>query len=136
MSSRAIASSSMTRTQPAVGERRPSEPVELLACASALPGTRTVKTEPLPGSLATVTSPHHARELARDGQAEPGAAVLPCGRGISLGKFLEQLGLLLGCHADAGIGHGNLDPIAAIEHLFDAQAAEPSSYLPESVIGT
>jgi len=57
MSSRAVASSSMTRTQSALGERRPSEPVELLACESAPPGKRTVKTEPLPGSLATVTRP-------------------------------------------------------------------------------
>ena len=37
MSSRAVASSSMTRTQSALGERRPSEPVELLACESAPP---------------------------------------------------------------------------------------------------
>jgi hypothetical protein len=29
-----------------------------------------VKTEPLPGSLVTVTSPH-ARELAREGKAQP-----------------------------------------------------------------
>src|SRR5438132_1760587 len=65
MSSRAVASSSMTRTQPAVGERRPSEPVELLACESALPGRRTVKTEPLPGSLATLTSPPIMRASLR-----------------------------------------------------------------------
>src|SRR5215831_1395546 len=96
MSSRAVASSSMTRTRSAVGERRSSEPVELLACESALPGRRTVKTEPC-------------------------SAVLPCGRGISLGELLEQLRLLLGCHPDAGIGHGDLDPVAAIDHLFDAQ---------------
>src|SRR5260370_878339 len=57
MSSPAVASSSMTRTQSAVGERRPSEPIDLLASESALPGRRTAKTEPLPGSLATVTSP-------------------------------------------------------------------------------
>jgi hypothetical protein len=38
------------------------------------PGRRTVKTEPLSGSLATVMSPaHHARELARERKAEPGA---------------------------------------------------------------
>src|SRR5262249_18820651 len=52
----------------------------------------------------------------RDGQAEAGAAVLPGGRGISLGELLEQLGLLLGCHADAGIGHGDLDPVASVDH--------------------
>jgi GNAT superfamily N-acetyltransferase len=38
-----------------------------------------------------------------------------------LGEFLEQLGLLLGCHADAGIGHSDLDPVAVVDHLFDAQ---------------
>src|SRR5256886_11237600 len=66
MSSRAVASSSMTRTRSAVGERRPSEPVELLACASALPGRRTVNTEPLPGSLVTVTSPPIMRASLRE----------------------------------------------------------------------
>jgi hypothetical protein len=43
-----------------------------------------------------------------------------------LREFLEQLGLLLGCHADAGIGNGNLDPVATIHHLFDAQLNPPS----------
>src|SRR6516165_935016 len=86
MSSRAVASSSMTRTRSAVGERPPSEPGELLACGSALPGS-----------------------------------VLPCGRGISLGELFEQLGLLLRCHPDAGIGHRDLDPVAAVHHLFDTQ---------------
>src|SRR5262249_61201300 len=66
-------------------------------------------------------APHHARELARDGEAEPSSAILPCGRGIGLGEFLEQLGLLLGCHADAGVGYRDLDPVAPIDHLFDAQ---------------
>jgi hypothetical protein len=46
---------------------------------------------------------------------------LPCGRGIGLGEFLEQLGLLLRGHPDAGIGHGDLDPVAAVDYLFDAQ---------------
>ena len=35
-----------------------------------------------------------ARELARDGQAKACSAVLPCGRGIGLREFLEELGLL------------------------------------------
>src|SRR6266702_3538803 len=65
MSSRAVASSSMTRTRSAVGEGRPSEPIELFACVSALAGRRTVKTEPLPGSLATVTSPPIMRASLR-----------------------------------------------------------------------
>src|SRR5260221_5167320 len=42
MSSRAVASSSMTRTQSALGEWRPPEPGELLVFESALPGRRTV----------------------------------------------------------------------------------------------
>src|SRR6478609_114635 len=65
MSSRAVASSSMTRTQSTAGERLAPEPVELLACASASPGRRTVKTEPLPGSLVTVTSPPIMRASLR-----------------------------------------------------------------------
>src|SRR6516165_957155 len=109
MSSRAVASSSMTRTLSAVGERRPSEPVELLACESALPGRRTVKTEPSPGSLATVTSPPimraSLRVIARPSPVPP----------------YWRVGLLLRCHTDAGIGHGDLDPVAAVDHLFDAQ---------------
>src|SRR5262249_1443406 len=34
---------------------------------------------------------HHARELAREGKAEPRAAELLRGRGIGLGELLEQL---------------------------------------------
>ena len=53
--------------------------------AVAAPGSRTVNTEPLPGSgrhrhVAT----HHARELARDGKAEPGAAETLRGRRLCL----------------------------------------------------
>ena len=46
---------------------------------------------------------------------EAGAAVLPGGRGIGLGELLEQLGLL-SRHADAGIGHGELDPVVSVDH--------------------
>src|SRR5262249_44498412 len=56
---------------------------------------------------------HHARELASDGEAEPGAAEALRGRGIGLAELLEQLGLLLRRHADAAIGHGQLDPVAS-----------------------
>jgi hypothetical protein len=42
---------------------------------------------------------HHARELAGDGKAEPRAAEALCRRGIGLAEFLEQLRLLLSCHA-------------------------------------
>jgi len=59
-------------------------------------------------------SAHHARELARDGQAEAGAAVLPGGRGIGLGELLEQLGLLLRRHADASVGDRELNPVATV----------------------
>jgi hypothetical protein len=55
---------------------------------------------------------HHARELAGDGKAEPGAAEALCRRPIGLAELLEQLGLLLRCHADPGVGHGELDPAA------------------------
>jgi hypothetical protein len=57
---------------------------------------------------------HHARELARDGEAEPGAAEALSGRGIGLGKFFEHLRLLLRRHADAGVGDRQLNPITAV----------------------
>src|SRR5262249_15392641 len=60
---------------------------------------------------------HHARELARDGKAEPRAAEALSGRGIGLAELLEQLCLLLRRHADAGVGDGELDEAAAIAHL-------------------
>jgi len=47
---------------------------------------------------------HHARELPRDGKAEPRPAVAARGERIGLGKILKQFRLLLGGHADAGIG--------------------------------
>src|SRR5258708_22325257 len=37
---------------------------------------------------------HHARELAREGKAEPRPAVAPRGQGLGLGELLEQLRLL------------------------------------------
>src|SRR5262245_52656309 len=37
------------------------------------PGRRTVNTEPLPGSLVTDVTPHHARELARDDKPKSGS---------------------------------------------------------------
>src|SRR5215813_4050376 len=60
---------------------------------------------------------HHARELAGDGEAETGAAEALSGRGVSLAELLEQLCLLLRRHANAGIDHRQLDPIASIGHL-------------------
>src|SRR5262245_12835833 len=115
MSSRAVASSSTTSTQSLLGGRPPL--VVLLAAGSPRPGRRTVKTEPLPGSVAA----HHARELARDGKAEACAAVAPRGGAVGLGEFLEQLALLFRRHADAGIGHRKLDPVAAVGDFPDPQ---------------
>jgi len=69
---------------------------------------------------------HHARELAGDGQTEPGAAEALSGRRIGLAELLEQLGLLLRCHADAGVGDGELDEMAAIAQ--DASSAPSSPF--------
>ena len=55
--------------------------------------------------------------MPADGKAEAGAAVFARGRGIRLGEFLEQPPHLLVGHADAGVGHGNRDPVAAIALL-------------------
>src|SRR5262245_8204999 len=60
---------------------------------------------------------HHARELAGDGEAEAGSTEVLRGRGIGLGEFFEQLCLLPRGHADAGVGDGKLDEVAAIAHL-------------------
>src|SRR5262244_2552549 len=60
---------------------------------------------------------HHARELAGDGEPEPSAAETLRGRGISLAELPEQFCLLLRCHADAGVGDGELDEAAAIADL-------------------
>src|SRR5215813_4322719 len=59
---------------------------------------------------------HHARELAGDGEAETGAAEALRGRGLGLAECLEQLCLLLRRHANAGIDHGQLDPVASVNH--------------------
>src|SRR5262245_28300896 len=58
---------------------------------------------------------HHARELARDGKAQASAAEALRSRGVGLGKFLEDFGLLLGGHADTAIGNCHLDPVASVD---------------------
>src|SRR5262249_31442385 len=60
---------------------------------------------------------HHARELAREGKAKPRAAEALRRGGIGLAELLEQLSLLLRRHANAGVGDGELDEVAAIAHL-------------------
>src|SRR5262245_54148391 len=56
---------------------------------------------------------HHARELARDGEAEARAAVPTRGERICLGEVLKQFRLLLRGHADAAIRDRKLDPLAS-----------------------
>src|SRR5262245_58468687 len=65
---------------------------------------------------------HHARELAGDGKAEPRAAEALGGRGIGLAELLEQLGLLLRSHANAGVSDCELDPLAPVRHLAHPQS--------------
>ena len=81
----------------------------------APPGRRTVNTEPLPGSLATVTSPPimraSLRAMARPRPVPPKRCAVVA---IRLAELLEQLRLLLRGHADAGVGDGQLDPVAAV----------------------
>jgi len=57
---------------------------------------------------------HHARELAREGKAKPRAAEALSGCGIGLAELLEQLSLLLRCHANAGVSDRELDPVATV----------------------
>src|SRR5262249_25830814 len=57
---------------------------------------------------------HHARELARDGKAQPRAAKVLRGRGIGLTELLEQLSLLLRSHANACVSNRELDPVATV----------------------
>ena len=54
---------------------------------------------------------HHLAKPACDRQAEAGTAVVACGRCVGLGELLEQPGHLVGRHADAGIGHRELDDL-------------------------
>src|SRR6516162_3985218 len=71
----------------------------LYGCAPA--GSRTVNTEPLPGSLVTVTSPPIMRQRAADGEPEPSAPDRPRRRARSSAERPEQLRLRLRGHAHA-----------------------------------
>ena len=53
-------------------------------------------------------SAHHLHKLRRDRQAQAGAAVFARRRGIGLAERLENLRLLFGRDADAGVAHGNV----------------------------
>src|SRR5262249_40809429 len=64
---------------------------------------------------------HHARELAGDREAQPGAAVAARGQGIGLGEILKQFCLLFRCHADTAIRDRKFDPVAAVRHLTHPQ---------------
>src|SRR5262249_58658314 len=64
---------------------------------------------------------HHARELAREGKAEPASTVPPRGQGIGLGELLEEFRLLFGGQADASIRDGKLDPVVSVRHLAHPQ---------------
>ena len=59
-------------------------------------------------TIMTANRAHRAGELAGDGEAQSGSAEALRRRGVGLGEFLEQLRLLLGCHADAGVGDGTV----------------------------
>src|SRR5258708_5750122 len=65
---------------------------------------------------------HRLRELLGDGEAEAGAAILAGGRRVGLAEGLEQAGLLLGRHADAGVDDGELHVIGVL--LDDAGGLE------------
>ena len=76
-----------------------------------------MKTEPLPGSLVTVTSPPimraSLRAMARPSPVPPKRCAVVAS---AWAELLEQLRLLLGRHADAGIGDRQLNPVAAVGH--------------------
>jgi hypothetical protein len=57
---------------------------------------------------------HHARELAGDGEVEPGAAEALRGREVGLAELLEQLRLPLWRHADPGSATDSSTPVAAV----------------------
>ena len=57
---------------------------------------------------------HHLTEAPADGEAKASTAVFARRGGGSLGKLLEQLANLLWCHADAGVGHRDRDPVTAV----------------------
>jgi hypothetical protein len=74
-----------------------------------------VNTEPLPGALTTVTSPPIMRASLRVIASPRPVPPNRCARRrLGLGKFFEQLRLLLRRHADPPVGDRKLDPLASI----------------------
>ena len=72
-----------------------------------------MKVEPAPGgALDGGVAAHQPGDLPGNRQAQAGAAELPGRRGVGLGERLEELGRLLGRHADARVGDGKADPLA------------------------
>ena len=62
---------------------------------------------PWPGALDQAdVAAKQRRQLAADGEAESGAAVLAARAGVGLMERLEDQLLLLRRDADAGVGHG------------------------------
>src|SRR3984893_9280335 len=57
---------------------------------------------------------HHLAEAFTDRESKARATVFARRGGGSLGKLLEQLAHLLRRHADAGVGHRDRDPVAAV----------------------
>jgi hypothetical protein len=54
-------------------------------------------------------SAHQVDEFFNNGEAETGAAVFARARHVCLAKFIEDVFQRLLIHADAGVGHGELD---------------------------
>ena len=84
---------------------------------SAPAGRRTVNTEPLPGSLVTVTSPPIMRASLRE-MASP-RPVPPKRCAVEASAWVNSSNSFACCsggHADAGVGHGKLDPVASVDH--------------------
>ena len=69
------------------------------------------------GARALDRAAHQLDQLARDGQAEAGAAVAAAGVGFALLERLEQAPLCLGAHADAGIVHAEAEFLARLNRL-------------------
>ena len=80
---------------------------------------------PAPGSLSSQMRPaHQLDQLARDGQAEAGAAVLAGGGHVGLGERLEELRRLFTRHAHSGVAHGELE-LHLLAGLFEQFDLEP-----------